>query len=343
MRLALWGEVTADFNRDGKLDLAVTDNATGHVSVLLGNGDGTFHRGRGFASVGALGLATGDLNGDGIADLVVGSTTDFIYVYLGNGDGTFRPSRHYVTGRSPIGVVIADFNGDGHPDVAVANSNDINKRTGSLSVYSNRGDGTLDRAIQYPMAGRPIALTAADLNGDGHLDLAVARIRTDATDSLAIMLNTGDGTFTNNANYSVGIEAANVAAGDLNHDGINDLAVSSDGQVIVLLGNGNATFGSQCSYATTSLGQGEAALVIADFNLDGNPDIAFDLANGIPVANSGLLYGNGDGTFQGLIAINPNANGSSSLVVGDFDGDGAPDLAMPIAAKSKVAVILNTQ
>ena len=344
----IWPVVATDFNNDGILDLAVGANATSRISVLLGNGAGTFRSGGSLFTSGLIWMAAGDLNGDGKADLVVTNFAESgrVFVYFGNGDGTFVPSASYRASFEPIGIVIADFTGDGHPDVAVANANE-NGPNGEVLVYPNLGNGTLGTAAKYVLPGHPWSLAAGDLNGDGKLDLAVTKNNTSGANfknTLSILLNNGDGTFINNVTYSVGIEGTSIALADLNHDGKLDLAATYDQEVLVMLGIGDGTFGGGNTYSTTTLGQGASSIVIADFNLDGNPDLAMELANGDPLANTGLLYGIGDGTFQSPpLAVDQFVNGGNSIVAGDFNHDGAPDLAFGIWAKGKVAVMLNAQ
>jgi len=346
-----WQVVAADFNHDGKLDLAVTLQDEGRVAILLGRGDGSFlvpHKVRAQA---AIELAVGDLNNDGNLDMVVTRNTGVtgrLNVYLGNGDGTFayQPG-FYPTGHAPIGVVVADFNGDGILDVAIANHWSQGEGNGSVFIRFGQGDGQFGPFVRYDVAGHPFGLATADLNGDGHPDLVVSEFNNASPfpkHSLIVFLNNGDGTFHQGAKYLPGdAETHDVAVADLNHDGKLDLVVPIDQSVAVLLGNGDGTFRRPAFYSTTSLGQACTGVVVADFNLDGILDIAFVMFNGDPVADSGLLYGNGDGTFGPPIPILDNLDGGESLTAGDFDNDGAPDLVIPILFQKKIAVLLNTQ
>jgi hypothetical protein len=255
---------------------------------------------------------------------------------------------NYPSGKTSIGVVLADFNGDGKLDVAVANSGPNLGAKGCVFVRFGRGDGTFGPAARYDMPGAPWGLAAGDLNGDGYVDLVVDEDNAFGENdkyTLRVLLNNGDGSFRRGIKLPLGVELLDVAIADLNHDGKPDLvAASASAGVAVLLGNGDGTFGSPTFYSTSFLGQAPTAVVVADFNLDGNPDIAVGLFNGYPTAaESGLLYGNGDGTFQNPVPILKNHFGGYSLAVGDFNNDGAPDLAIPIWEKGKVAIVLNTQ
>jgi hypothetical protein len=175
-------------------------------------------------------------------------------------------------------------------------------------------------------------VAVADFNGDGIPDLAVGG------SGVSTLLGNGDGTFQAAVHYSAGSTPHSVAVGDFNRDGIPGLAVANDaapsGAVSVLLGNGDGTFQAAVKYTT---GSQAAAVAVADLNGDGN----LDLAVTVQVSNKvNVLLGKGDGTFQA--AVNYSAGGGDSpaprsLLVGDFNGDGVPDLA---AANSTVSVLL---
>src|SRR5207248_1807973 len=144
----------ADFNRDGRLDLAVADKASGKVLVLLGNGDGTFQPAQGYTvGFGAQSMAAGDLNRDGNPDLVVANMDGTVSVLLGNGDGTFKATVNYAAGMQPSSVAIGDFNKDGSPDLAVTNL-----LSNTASVLLGNGDGTFQAAQNYAVARQPAAV-----------------------------------------------------------------------------------------------------------------------------------------------------------------------------------------
>src|SRR5215471_8715365 len=177
--------VVADFNGDGIPDIATANFNTDTVSVLLGNGDGSFqpaintvtHDVPACTSTGTdcnLGLAAGDLNGDGIPDLVVLDSTAYATVLLGNGDGTFQVGTRYYVGEGPKAIAIADFNGDGALDLAVA-SGGI-----GVAIRLGNGDGTFQDIWPVSSSGGPlyVSLVAIDLNGDGIPDIATANLNT---------------------------------------------------------------------------------------------------------------------------------------------------------------------
>jgi hypothetical protein len=313
---------TGDFNGDGKLDLAVA-NITAGVSVLLGNGDGTFQVPVNYAAgLSSFSVAVGDFNGDGKLDLVVtNENSNNVSVLLGNGDGTFQPHVDYGTGSCPISVAVGDFNGDGRLDVAVANSA-RNGGTSSVSILLGKGDGTFETAANYGTGTNPVSVAVGDFNGDGKLDLATANI---TTNNVSVLLGNGDGTFQAAVNFDTGTTADWAAVGDFNGDGKLDLAVvnSGDNDVSILLGKGDGTFQAAANYG---VGNNPTPVAVGDFNGDGKLDLA--------VVNTGdndvsVLLGKGDGTFQAAVDY-PASPGSqpSSLAVGDFNRDGRLDMTL---------------
>jgi len=324
-----------DFNRDGVPDLAVANHDSNNVSVLLGNGDGSFQTARSLA-VGAspFSVAVGDFNADGVADLAVanvGSDPSFqdggVWVLLGNGDGGFQAALNFGAGSAFVSVAVGDLNGDGVPDLAATkgNSNDV-------SVLLGNGDGSFQAPRDFGVGARPFSVAVSDFNGDGVVDLAVAD---SAAIEVSILLGYGDGSFEVTPALRVPVNPVSVAAGDFNGDGVPDLAVVNmgtspsyvDGTVSVLLGNGDGRFQEARSFAAGSL---PSSVTVGDFNGDGVPDLAVANRGSPPrYMDSGVsvLLGNGDGSFQTARRF---ATGSmpSSIAVGDFNGDGLPDLAV---------------
>jgi hypothetical protein len=321
--------VAADFNLDGRPDLAAAHGVSNDISILLGNGDGTFReKARYPLGNDPSSVVAGDFNGDGRPDLAVTNEVDgTVSVLLGNGDGTFQPQVTYSVGSVPTAIVAGDFNGDGHTDLAVANEGN-----GTVSLLLGNGDGTFQPQITYPVGMFPTSLVAGDFNGDGHTDLAVAN-QVDGT--VSVLLGNGDGTFQSQVTYPIGSSPASLVAGYFAGDGHLDLAAAnSDGTVSVVLGDGHGGFGLPVTYPAGSFPS--ATIVAGSFTGDGHTDLA--VANTASDTIS-LLRGNGDGTFQ-----EPESFGvgtfPESLVAGDFNGDGRLDLAATSPDPNTIPVLL---
>jgi hypothetical protein len=337
--------VTADFNNDGILDLATADFSSNDISILLGNGNGTFQQAQYFATeYGASALAVGDFNHDGNLDIAVTeygfNTPGVLQIFLGEGNGSFQLGATYQIGSQPYGITAADFNKDGNIDLATAN-NGVNE----VSVLFGNGDGTFQPPITYA-APEPERVLGVDLNGDGYPDLAIlAYCGNDPQNcpngAVQVMLNNGNGTFGNSNYYPVGVGPDGIAAADFRHDGKIDLAVANNNfeapsTVSVLLGNGNGTFQTAVNYP---VGAGPAGISIADFTGNGKQDIAVaDVGDG----EVSLLLGNGNGTFQPAVTLSgPSGTAPISVAAGDFRGGAAIDLAVALSYANSVVVLLN--
>jgi hypothetical protein len=278
-----------DFNNDGNLDLAVANNGLnvfGDVSVMLGNGDGTFQSPVSNEVGGStpVWVAVGDFNHDGSLDLAVTvTTTGTVAILLGNGDGTFQPQVSYDVQASPQGMRVADVNGDGNLDLVVANEcgPDPGCRNGTVSVSLGNGDGTFQALHAYWLGMFPLDVEIVDLNGDGHPDLVTAApCNQDPTcthrGAVGVLMNNGDGTFRKAKFYAAtGYDTVRVASGDFNGDGIPDVVALNyqTAQVTLFLGNGDGTLPSGIDY---KVGQNPISPGVADFNRDGRLDLAVD-------------------------------------------------------------------
>jgi len=331
--------IVADFNGDGKLDLAV---GGGEVSVLLGNGNGTFQAP--LNSPGSSPLAAADFNGDGKLDLFAGGN-----VLLGNGNGTFTL---YATYPTATAAAAADLNGDGKPDLVVTQGNSSGNSFSiySVSVLLGNGDGTFQPAALYGTAIYPGYVLIADFNGDGKLDLAVADTGSDffpysTPAAVSILLGFGDGTFVGQTDYSSSWIPYQVVSADFNGDGKPDIAAKGVSAVGVYLGNGDGTFQPEVETLLTQPVLGFAA---GDFNGDGNADLATDYSNCtngtcLP-GDAVVLISNGDGTFQPPVeyAVGlQSTHVSPNMAVGDFNSDGKPDLAVTNLGANTVSILLN--
>jgi hypothetical protein len=324
----------ADFNGDGKTDLAIANAFSATLTILLGRGDGTFAPGASVQTGGEpLAVAAGDLNGDGKVDLAVADFVDnVVLIYIGNGNGTFTPGASINAGPAPADIAIADLNGDGKRDLVVVNGTRGSTIGQTVTVLSGNGNGSFGAALTYATGASPYQVTVADFNGDGKPDLAIA---SGDTNAVWIHLGHGDGTFTLGGSYSVGSYPDAVAAADFNSDGKLDLAVGNDfsNDVSILLGRGDGTFGAAIEFPA---GAGPAMVSVADFNGDGLPDLAIVNRFDDTVA---LLLGNGNGTFQTPIAY-AVGDQPKAAIAKDLNGDGKPDLVVTSAANSNVSVLL---
>ena len=346
-----------DVNGDGKPDLVIGNCSPdpscyekGSVSVLLGNGDGSFRSPMVYdaGGYGTNSVALADMNGDGKVDLVVAncgsgfncSGFGVIGVLLGNGDGTFRAAMTYGSGDfGARSITIADVNGDGKADLVIAN--------GSVSVLLGNGDGSFQSPVLYRVISYSDAfawsVAVADVTGDGKPDL-VAGGRCGSTlncgDLVAVLLGNGDGTFqwwSPIAYDSHEALQSSVAVGDVNGDGKPDLVVANlyYDTVGVLLGNGNGTFQPvvtyDCRFWAAPPNGGASSVVLGDVNGDGKPDLL------VESAGVALLLNNGDGTFQPVVTYDASYPGQIAL--GDLNQDGKPDVA--VVQTGGAGVLLN--
>jgi hypothetical protein len=323
--------VLADVNGDGKLDMVVSNNGNSTVSVLLGNGNGTFQPQQTFAVGGEpVCVAVTDVNGDGKPDLVVANySSNTVSVLLGNGNGTFQVQRTFATGTAPLFTAVADVNGDGKPDLVVVNATDDN-----VGVLLGNGDGTFQAPSSVATGHDPSSVAVADLNGDGKLDMVVSNVW---NNTLSVMLGIGDGTFQAQKTFATGWSPCSVAVADLNGDGKLDMVVGNQDSntVSVLLGNGDGTFQTQKTFA---VGSCPHCVVVADINGDGKPDLTVSNMNSSSLS---ILLGNGDGTFQPQKTITVGLT-PTSVAVADINGDGNPDLAVSNEGSDNVGVLLGS-
>ena len=253
----IWPAV-ADFNRDGNPDLAISVTTTDSVAVLLGNGDGTFQPAVNYTvGGGPQGIATGDVNNDGLPDIVSADECGddpacrdgTVSVLLGNGDGTFQPRLVFPEGIFPLSVAIADFNGDHRPDLAIANpcgTDEACVSLGSVGIMLGNGDGTFQPVVNYPATDNlTVRVDVGKFNHDGHPDVVALNVQ---DSNITVLTGNGDGTFQPGDNYIVGLTPIGVAIGQFNQDNAFDLAVADENsfEVSVLLNNRSGDFpGSQ--------------------------------------------------------------------------------------------------
>jgi len=258
------GLAAADVNGDGKLDIIFTGG------VFLGNGDGTFQAPkRSFDVASPRNPLVMDFNRDGRPDLAFADQGGGITVLLGKGDGTFGDARNFpIIGSVEANALLAaDFNGDGIPDLAASNLGPPPQYGDTVSVLLGNGDGTFGTPTGFTVGTYPFPLAAADFNGDGKVDFAVANY---LSNSVSVFLGNSDGTFLPKNDYSVGAFPVGLAAADFNGDGKPDFAVGGGLlQLSVFLGHGDGTFAPKQDFPTASSME---TLTLGDLNLDGKPD-----------------------------------------------------------------------
>jgi hypothetical protein len=321
-----FGFAVGDFDRDGKEDLATANGYRSSVSVLLGNGDGTSGTRFGVGRF-PLGIARADFDGDGRSDLLTfNEDSGDVSVLLGTDRGGFAPERRTRVGAIAPGVFAAgDLDADGRQDVAVG---DWSLRQVQLAY--GKGDGTFDPIVPFLPSARPNSLAIGDVDGDGKADLVFSV----GTDTIEVDLSLGGGAFAPPILSRVG-EAGYLRLTDWNGDGHTDLVVTSVGRnrAAVLLGDGAGGFQEvwkdafsldQTVYATSG-----------DVDGDGIVDLLMAGSGGFSVS-----LGRGDGTFGPQTPYETDGY-SSFAVVGDFNGDGLPDVATTFSGDD-IGVFLGT-
>jgi FG-GAP-like repeat len=316
-----------DFNNDGSPDIAVGEG--NDLQIFLNAGNGTFYLAATYQFYDVTSIAISDFNGDNNLDLVVAtSNSNFVSVMLGKGDGTFLSPITYPAGNGANGVAVGDFNSDGKLDLVVSNGYDLEHDQDQFSLLIGDGDGTFQSPVSFATDQIPIAIAAADFNGDGKLDVAVLcsywniPVPT-GTDVVDIFFGNGDGTFQKNTSYHMDFEASGLAVADLNYDGAPDIAVLNafGGDVTVLLNQRNGAF-APASYQSyvASLFAGTTSITAGDFSGLGPLDLLAAGGNGIA-----LLHNKGHGAFHAASDYG-SGSGTVDIGVGDFTGDGTLDV-----------------
>jgi Bacterial Ig-like domain (group 3)/FG-GAP-like repeat len=373
----------AHFNGAGNpVGVVLPDNQT-NFAYLEGYGDGTFRSGINYYSQSlnggfqpeGVGLASGDFNGDGIPDFVIGNSDcskcnhAAVTVFISNADGSLQPGVNYFPSISNYFlqfVAVADFNGDGKLDIAA--SDNFN---GVVQIFYGKGDGTFTTGPTYATdttaGAHPVGIVTADFNGDGKPDLAIVNNfgppNAPTSADVGVLYSNGTGGFTL-VNYPLStvateLTAANLRVGNKNLDLVVPLyGICSAGHcntpgsaVAILLGNGDGTFVSQPDFqlvngANTYFNPYDAA--VGDLNGDGKADLAVTIQDtNTSIQGIAVALGNGDGTFQPvtLLASSPQNQQFASpplpayVKVVDLNRDGHPDLVYTNALEGTVGVL----
>lgn len=335
-----------DFNNDEWLDVATVNSGSDDVTILFGNGNGTFRSAISFG-VGRspMFLTSGDLNQDSQLDLVVAETgSDGILVLLGKGNGFFHPPKFSPTGKGPTFLKLGDLDQDGDADVVVMNSGRFgNYPPYSLAVLLNDGQGQLSPAKQFEVQDQhglfPTGVSIADVTGDDLPELTVTWSQPSwrtPNGLVSVLRNQGNGQFMHNHDIQAGFTLSALTQVDLDEDGNLDLIAASlfTDSLKVLL---QESPGQYTKPAQLDVGFSPMAVTINDLNGDGN----WDLISSNRASNStSILIGRGDGSFQPAGHFSVGAT-PTSVGVEDFDGDGLPDVVTTNSGSHDVSILLS--
>ncbi|MEQ8960121.1 MAG: Ig-like domain-containing protein, partial [Coleofasciculus sp. C2-GNP5-27] len=320
-----------DFNLDDNLDIVVANQDSDNISVLFGNGDGSFSAA---SNLGAgnypLSVAVGDFNNDGKPDFAVATHVDNkVSEQLGDGAGDFSAASKFTVGTNPAQIIVEDFNLDNNLDLAVTNWTSNN-----ISILLGNGFGGFSAAKNFGVGTKPWGTAVGDFNGDSYPDLVVSN---HTSHTVSVLLGNGSGDFSTATHFGVGMNPGGTAVGDFNGDSQLDLAVANFGSnnVSVLLGNGSGGFGTTTYF---DVGIAPSDLTLGDFNADGKLDLV--TAN-YSSNNVSVLLGNGLGHFSNAIELDVGSC-SYGVEIGDFNNDSKPDLVVANYNSDNVSILLNT-
>jgi hypothetical protein len=259
-------------------------------------------------------VAVGDLNGDGMPDIVTPTGgAHSVSVFLNNGNGSYAPKVEYDTGNTPDFIAIADLNGDGRVDLAVTAFG-----SNAVSVLLGNGLGAFGGRKDYPTGNAPKQIVVGDLNGDGRPDLVILD---SSSRAISVLLGTSSG-FAPDKQYTTGNGPSGVAVGDLNGDGNLDIVCTnlSDGTLSVFRGDGMGGFAPRADNAVQA---NPSAIALTDLNGDGKLDAVYIVNPGTPQLTR--MLGDGLGGFGAAVNF-PTAVSPGDLAVGDVTGDGKVDV-----------------
>ncbi|MGZ3863317.1 MAG: FG-GAP-like repeat-containing protein, partial [Bacteroidia bacterium] len=325
---------SADLNSDGKIDIVTTNPNTSDISVLLGDGVGGFGTPNNISTGPGTQpqmIALADFDGDGKLDVATANAgTNSISILIGNGTGSFGSVANYtISGANgTTGIAAGDFNGDSKSDVVVTNT-----ASGDLAVMLNSGTGTFPTSTSYTAGTAPFNVICNDFNNDSYTDLAVTNY---SSGNVSVLLGNGSGGFGATANFAVGIQPKRITSADFNNDGNLDIIASNYGSAdfSVLLGNGTGSFSSAITNAVPAF-----AIATGDFNADGQLDLA---GAAIGTSNLYIMLGNGTGAFASPSNFATGGSGGCFILSADYDSDSKPDVAIINQTSNDISALLST-
>jgi hypothetical protein len=325
------GIAAGDFNKDGKQDLVVADNATNGFEIYVGNGAGALPAPlRYLSGLQPYAIAVGDFNKDGKLDVVIANNAENdVAVALGNGDGTFTDIASYISGANVRALATGVFTGT-TTDLLV------NSATGgsfSVNMFTGNGKGVFTLAANVPLASDVYGLATGDFNQDKKLDFVAAN---STANEVSVVTGNGNGTFNAPATYATDLGPVAVAVADFNGDKYPDLvtANSAANDISVLLNTKTGTFNAAVNIP---VGTNPVAVATADLNNDGFADI---VAVNQGSNNITVIQGKGNGTFQSGVTY-AVGNGPTAVFVNDLNGDHFVDLVVTNKTDNSVSVLLN--
>jgi hypothetical protein len=320
--------VKADFNSDGKIDMAISNNSSNNIGVLIGTGNGFFLP-TVYYVVGSSpeSIVSADFNLDGNPDIgVVNEQSGNFSILMGSNSGTFAPHITYSGLQFSEYLVANDFNNDNYPDIAATNPS-----LNTLIVYMNQGNGTFSSPVTYyPGNNTPTKIISSNFNNDLWPDLAITNF---GSSNISVFLGSPTGTFSAPQNFSVSSGPRDVVSGDFNNDNFIDFAVmctinSNIAAIHLLTGNGTGTF---TSAGTFTVGFTARGLTSGDFNNDNNLDLAVN-STGVAV-----LLGTGSASFSP--AVYYYAGDGYGIISSDFDNDGNLDIATTYESAHRIDLL----